>query len=174
MPNARNAKIAGPQQLTYKGQDMGHTLEGVALTNERDFKDVIVDQYGETPVDKVLTGNRLMLKFKMAESDWEKWNIAIPETSSQKVGANGRVDFGSDAGASLWDEAGLLVMHPMKLPSSNKEFDVNIYKAVSAEGVEVPYKIDDQKVIEVTMHALVDESYGPGRRLGHMGPADIS
>ena len=52
--------------------------------------------------------------------------------------------------------------------------DVTIYLAVSVENIEVPLKIDEQRVIEVTFKAIVSEAYGTGRRLGHYGPADVS
>lgn len=169
------AVIAGPQRIIFGGIDVGHTLDGVTLSAEREFTEVNVDRYGKTPLDLVLTGNNLTLKFKLAQADWDQWNIAIPETGSYDGSGNkDRIDFGADAGASLRAEAKTLVMHPTRLDNADLSEDVNIYLAVSAENIEVPFKIDEQKVIEVTMKALVSEAYGTGRRLGHYGPADVS
>lgn len=168
-------KVAGPCNIVFDSVNIGHTLDGIEFTAERDFLDVKVDRYGETPIDKVLTGNRVMIKFKLAQADWYNLNVAIPETSSYDgSGTNDRADLGADAGASLRTEAKLLVIHPIKNVATDKSEDITIYRAVSADNIELPYKIDEQKVIEVTMHALVDESYGTGRRLGHIGPADVS
>lgn len=169
------ARIAGPQTITFDGVDMGHTLDGVEFTYERDFEDVIVDKYGDTPIDKVLTGNRLMVKFKLAQPDWDQYNMAVPETSSYDgVSTADRTDFGVDAGASLRAEAKALVIHPMKNAPTVFTDDITLYKAVSVENIQVPYKNNEQQVIEITMLALVDESYGSGRRLGHIGPAAVS
>lgn len=168
------AEIAGPCKITYKGLVLGHTTGGVLITAERDFEDVTVDRYGATPIDKVLTGNRVMVNFTLAQPNFQNLNIAIPETSSQQGGAGARADLGAQAGASLRAEAGLLTIHPLKNADADTSDDVVIYKAVSAENVELPLRIDEQKVIELTMHALVDETYGTGRRLGHIGSADIS
>lgn len=168
------AEIAGPCRITYKGVDLGHTTGGVLLTVERDFEDVKVDRYGETPIDKVLTGNRVMVNFTLAQPNFRSLDVAIPETSSIDGTAADRIDLGTQAGASLRSEAGLLVIHPLKNADSDLSDDVNIYKAVSAENVELPMRIDEQKVVEITMHALVDETYGTGRRLGHVGPALVS
>lgn len=169
------AEIAGPCRITYKGVDLGHTTGGVLVTAERDFEDVKVDRYGETPIDKVLTGNRVMVNFTLAQPNFRSLDVAIPETSSQDgAGALDRIDLGTQAGASLRAEAGLLVIHPLKNADSDLSDDVNIYRAVSAENVELPLRIDEQKVVEITMHALVDETYGTGRRLGHIGPANVS
>lgn len=168
------AEIAGPCRITFGGIDLGHTTGGVLLTAERDFEDVTVDRYGSTPIDKVLTGNRAMVNFTLAQPNWRALDTAIPETSSADGAAADRIDLGAQAGASLRSEAKQLVIHPLKNADSDTSDDVVLYKAVSAENVELPLRIDEQKVVEITMHALVDESYGTGRRLGHIGPADIS
>jgi len=166
-------KVAGPQRITLGGQTLGHTLDGVTFNYERSFFDVNVDQYGETAIDKVLTGQNVNVVFQMAESDWLNWNAAVPETSSQSS-TYPRTDLGADAGASLRAEAQQLVIHPNRLLDTDVTEDITIYKAVSAENIEVVLKNDEQKVIEVTFVALVDETYGPGRRLGHIGSAAVS
>lgn len=168
-------EIVGPCKITFNGVDMGHTLDGVELTAERDFKRVITDKAGDTPIDYVLTGNRLKLKFKLAQTEWDQWNMAIPETSSYDgAGIKDRNDFGADAGASLRGEGFQLVIHPLKNVATDLSDDVTIYKAVSTDNVPLPMKIDAQRVLEITMEALYVEDYGTGRRLGHYGPADVS
>lgn len=168
-------EIAGPCTIVFNGVNMGHTLDGVELTAEREFAETMVDRYGHTPIDKILTGNRLKLKFKLAQTEWAQWKMAIPETSSYDgSGTNDRADFGADAGASLRASAYPLVIHPLKNAATDFSDDVTIYRAVSTENVTLPLKIDEQRVLEITMEALVDESYGTGRRLGHYGPAAVS
>lgn len=168
-------EIAGPCTLTFGGIDVGHTIDGVELTAERDFKRVITDQYGDSPIDYVLTGNRLKIKFKMAQTEWDQWNIAIPETSSYDgASTKDRADFGADAGYSMRGDGKQLVIHPLKNVATDLSDDVTIYKAVSTENVTLPMKIDEQRVLEITLEALVVEDYGTGRRLGHYGPADVS
>lgn len=172
--NIAKVKVAGPQLITYKGIVLGHTLDGVTFTYEREFTDVMVDQYGNTAIDKVLTGQNLQLTFQLAEDDYKSWQAAIPETNAIDGSVGDRVDLGADAGFSMRTESGLLVVHPNRLDPTDKTEDINVYKAVSTENIEVVLKNDEQKVIEVTMTALVDESYNSGRRLGHIGPADVS
>lgn len=168
-------EIAGPCKIMFNGVDMGHTLDGVELTAERDFTRVKADRFGDTPIDYVLAGNRLKVKFKLAQTEWDQWNMAIPETSSfDGAGIKDRADFGADAGYSLRQDAAQLIIHPIKNAVTDLSDDVTIYKAVSTEPVTLPMKIDEQRVLEVTMEALVVEDYGTGRRLGHYGPADVS
>lgn len=168
-------EIAGPCFITFNGVNMGHTLDGVELTAERDFTRVKTDRGGDTPIDYVLGGNRLKIKFKLAQTEWAQWNMAIPETSSYDgSGTNDRADFGADAGYSLRGDGAQLVIHPIKNAATDFSDDITVYKAVSVENVPLPYKIDEQKTIEVTMEALYVEDYGTGRRLGHYGPANVS
>lgn len=169
------AGIAGPCRITFKGIDLGHTLDGVDFTAERDLADVIVDKAGNTPIDKILTGNRAMVTFKLAQTQWDQLNAAMPETSSYDGAAlRDRTDLGADAGYSLRQDAGVLVIHPLKNAGDDYSEDITFYKAVSVENVELPYKVNEQKVVQVTMQALYVEDYGTGRRLGHIGPADVS
>lgn len=168
-------EIAGPCLITHKGIVVGHTIDGIELEAQRELKETNVDRYGHTPVDLILTGNNLTVKFKMAQTEWDQWNIAIPETSSYDgAGTADRADFGADAGYSLRQDAGLLVIHPLKNAPTDLSDDITIYLAVSADNVKLPLKIDEQRVLEVTMKALVSEAFGTGRRLGHYGPADVS
>lgn len=169
------AEIAGPCRITFKGIVLGHTLDGIELTAQRELTEVNVDRAGKTPIDLVLTGNHLTLKFKLAQTEWDQWKAAIPETSSYDgSGTNDRIDFGADAGYSLRGDAGLLVIHPEKNAATDFSDDITIYKAVSADDITLPLKIDEQRVLEITMTALYVEDYGTGRRLGHYGPANVS
>lgn len=171
------AEIAGPCLITFKGIVLGHVVDGIELTAARELTEVQVDRYGHTPIDFVLSGNNLQVKFKLAQTEFDQWNAAIPETSSYDgSGTNDRVDFGADAGYSLRanNDAGVMVIHPMKNAATDFSDDITIYLAVSAESITLPLKIDAQRVLEVTFKALVSEEYGTGRRLGHYGPANVS
>lgn len=168
-------EIVGPCKITFNGVDMGHTIGGVELTAERDLKRVSTDKSGDTPIDYVLTGNRLKAKFMLAQTEWDQWNLAVPETSSfDGAGVKDRNDFGADAGYSIRGDGAQLVIHPLKNVATDLSDDVTIYKAVSTDNVALPMKIDEQRTLEVTMEALYVEDYGTGRRLGHYGPADVS
>lgn len=169
------AEIAGPVLITHKGIVLGHVVDGVVLTAERELTEVNVDRYGHTPIDFVLSGNNLKVKFKLAQTEWDQWNAAIPETSSYDGASTAdRADFGADAGYSLRQDAGVMTIHPMKNAATDFSDDVTIYLAVSTGAVTIPFKIDEQRTLDVEFSALVSEAFGTGRRLGHYGPADVS
>ena len=168
------AIIEGPCTIVFNGVNLGHTLEGVEVTIERDFTDINVDLYGKTPIDKVLLATRAMLKFKLAQPNWPQLDMSMPETSSYDgAGSNDRIDIGGDAGYNLRRDAKQLVIHPISR-LGDLSADVTFYRAASFDNVELAYKVDEQRVVEVNMIALVDESYGSGRRLGHIGQANVS
>lgn len=170
-------KIAiGSRRVFFKGIDMGHTLGGVVVKVDRKFKELYVDQYGETPVDMALTGTKATIKCMFAQPDFQAWRTAVPESSEYDgTGSLDRVNFGADAGALLRGDAGLLLLHdPSKPNLADDSNDYTFYKCVSTEPVEITFKNDEQQLVEITFTALVDESYDSGRRLGHFGVAAVS
>lgn len=168
------ARIAGPCQILVNGVDMGHTLDGVDFLADRRFTPVVVDKYGDTPIDFILKGTTATIKMKLAQQNWRQLDEAMPETSSYDgAGSNDRIDIGGDTGYSLRSTAKQLVIHPLKNLGVFED-DITFYRAVSTEPVPLPYKVDGQQVVEVTWTALVSEEYGAGRRLGHIGQANVS
>lgn len=168
-----NVRI-GACSVKFKTRDVGHTLEGVEFNFERSFEDLKVDKYGDMPVDMALTGHNLTIKFKMAEVTLANLDVAIPEGGYQSSTGGTRVNLGTDAGYLLAQDAGELVLHPLKNAASDLTEDIVVYKAVSVEAVPLNYKVNEQRVVEVTMRALVSEDYADGRRLGHIGVTNIS
>lgn len=168
------ARIAGPCQILVNGVDLGHTLDGIEFEVDRRFSPVNVDKYGDTPIDLILKGTTVTIKMKLAQQNWRQLDEAMPETSSfDGAGIKDRVDLGGDTGYSLRSTAKQLVIHPLKNLGVFED-DITIYRAVSSEPITLPYKIDEQQVVEVTWTALVSEEYGAGRRLGHIGDAAVS
>lgn len=168
-------KVAGPCNIIFDGVNIGHTLGGVTFTAAREFTKVMVDKYGSTPIDFILNGTTATIEFVLAQDEYRQRDISMPESSSYDgAGSLDRADIGGDAGYSLRTDAKELRIHPLKRAVSDFTDDIVIYKAVSTGDVEVPYKVDEQQVVPITMTALVDEAYGVGRRLGHIGSAAVS
>lgn len=161
-------KVAiGACQVTYNGVDLGHTLDGVQVIIEQKFQDLTVDQYGSTPVNKALIGQKVTAKFKLAEITATNLSKAI---EGGALTSTTRETFGTDAGFLLSTTAALLQLRPLKNVAANLATDdVLIYKAVSVEPVTLDYKVDQQRVIEITMEGLVDTTRSSGRLLGEFG-----
>lgn len=173
MANIENVRI-GHVTVEFNNVDLGHSKDGAEFEFERTHEDLYVDQYGETPVDMALTGQNLTIKIYLAEVTAANLKVAVPEGKLASNTAGSRMNFGTDAGYLLRGDAAELVLHPAKNDDNDDSEDIVVYKAVSVETVPLNYKIDEQRIIEVTFRALVDETRPSGRRLGHIGPVDVS
>ena len=175
MANLSKLKVAAGSLVTFGGVELGHTVDGCEISIEREFTEVKTDLYGNTPVDYVLTGQKAMVKMKLAEVAPNTLAYVVPE-SDWDVGATAsQVHFGTKAGYSLRNDALELVITPQG-GNADGSLTITLFKAVSTDNATVAYKIDEQSVFEVTFTALVDESRAAtdGRLLGRMGPAAIS
>ena len=155
-------------------QFLGETKGGVEFMFEREFEDLTVDKYGNSPLDMALTGNDLKIKIFLAEPTTENIGRAVPEGRYDEGSASSKLGLGTKSGYRLLDDAGLLRLHPRANASSDKDEDIYIWKAVSSEPVELPFKVDEQRVLEVTFRALVDETKSDGEHLGRVGDEPIS
>lgn len=175
MANLSNLKVAAGSLVTFGGVDLGHTLDGTELEIEREFTEVKVDLYGNTPVDYVLTGQKATIKMKLAEIIPNVMSYALPESDYDVGSADDQIHFGTKAGYSLRNRAYQLVVTPQG-GNTDGNLTITLFKAVSTEPITLAYKIDEQSVIEVTFTALVDESRNAtdGRLLGRIGPSLIS
>lgn len=170
--NAQNIKI-GECDVFYNGEVIGHTKGGVEFSFEREFEDLTVDQYGSMALDKALTGEKLQVKVFIAEPTKENLAYSIPEGRYDYNGEeDNKLGLGRDAGYLLSQDAVELRLHPRNETDTNN--DIYIWKAVSVEAVELAYKVDEQRILEVTFEALVDETRIDGYRLGRIGDDLIS
>lgn len=168
-------EIAGPCRITLDGVDLGHTLGGVLFTANREFTKVMADKYGSTPLDFVLNGTEATIEMSLAQTEYLQLDKSMPETSSYDgAGTADRADIGGDAGYSLRQDAKQMVIHPLKNAATDFSDDITLYLVASTGNVELPYRVDEQKVLALTFTALVSEAFGAGRRLGHIGPAAVS
>lgn len=165
MGSASNVSL-GVCNVTINGTDVGHTKDGVELTYEPVFKEVTVDQYGETPVDARLIGEKVMVKFKMAEYTLANLGIALP--FGQYAGAaNARRTFGAAAGKKASDVYVQCVFHPKD--EGTRRFDFVLHKAMVHSAVTVPFKNDEERVLEIELMAFVDETKSDRNYLGLLG-----
>ena len=157
-----NVKI-GVCTVSYKGVDLGHTKGAVKLTYKPEYEDIIVNQYGQTAVDKVLKKEVLQVQVPLAETQLVNIQKMLPFSST----AGSAVKFGSEAGQRLSVLAGELLLHPIAVTGTSE--DVAIYKAVVSGETQLEYAIDSERVVAVTFDALIDTTKTNGSLFGHFG-----
>lgn len=165
MADITNVKV-GVCSVSFNGLDLGHTKGGVEVSYEPTHKDVSVDKYGETVVEKYLIGEKFTAKVPLAEYTIANLRNSIPQSTFAGA-ANTRILVGISAGQSAKADSYQLVLHPVG--EGTRKFDIVMYKAYVASTIMLPHKVDEEKVIEVVFEALLDETKSDGNYLGLIG-----
>lgn len=165
MATATNVQV-GVCSVNFNSTDLGHTKGGVEVSYEPTYFEATVDMYGETPIEKYLIGERLTAKVPLAEFTIAQMGIAIPQ-GAYAGAANARRTVGAKAGKKATDDAYQLVLHPIN--EGTRRHDVVMYKAYVDSTVVLPFRNDEEKLIEVTFVALLDETKSDGNYLGMIG-----
>ena len=165
MGDVTNVQV-GVCSVTYNGVDLGHTKGGVEVTYEPEYHDITVDKYGNTVVEKVLIGEKLTAKVPLAEFTIANVDKAIPQGTVAGA-ADSRVLVGQNAGVKGKQYAYQLVLHPIN--EGTRRHDIVLHKAYISSEVVLNHMVDEEKVIEVTFEALLDETKSAGNYLGLIG-----
>lgn len=155
----------GVCDVYFNGVNLGHTKGGVEVSYEPEYHEVSVDMYGNTPVEKYLIGERMTAVVPLAEWSIANLNNAIPQGT--KAGADKRLTIGSKAGKKASTDAAQLILHP--IGASGATEDIVFYKAYVDSTINIPHRNDEERVMEVTFIALLDETKSDGNYLGLIG-----
>lgn len=158
----------GVCDVTFNSVLLGHTKGGVEVTYTPEIYEKTVDKYGSSPVSATLIGERLEIKVPLAEHTLDNLKVAMPGVTKVTGASLDELNGGADAGGDLTTYA--LLLHPRAY--SDTTMDWNIYKAVVASAVAVPYKVEDETVFEVTFLAIIDESKPTGEKLFRVGTSN--
>jgi hypothetical protein len=171
MADTTNIKI-GSCSVFLGGVDLGHTKGGVTFSYSPEYTDITADKYGNTPIDKVLTGEILTVTVPLAEPQVARIKEIIP--LSTEVGTNGRATIGKVAGSRLLAQAAQLVLHPLNNAANVLTEDIVLHKAVVHGEVSMNFEVDNERVVEVEFIALIDTTKSDGNLLGFVGDSTAS
>lgn len=148
----------GAGALSIDGVDVGLTTEeGVVVTYEPDVHLHMSGKYGNTPVKASLIGQTLTLEVYMAENVLDN----IENAFAGVVQADGKIKFGGVAGREVVGKE--LVLAPF---DGTPEWVFR--NAVPTSAVDTNYKVNDERVIQVTFQALVDMNAPEAENLGYI------
>lgn len=164
MADATKVKL-GTCNIIANGTDVGHSAGGCEGSYEPTYTDITVDMYGSTPVNKVLTGEKMTAKVPFAESTLANLLLAIPQGTASAT----KLTIGSKAGKLASADAISLVLHPQANAAGDRSEDFVILKAVASSPVMLPYKNEGARVFEVTFEGIIDETKADGAYLGLIG-----
>lgn len=163
--------ILTPVRVTYNGVDLGSTEGGVAAAPKYKLSDIKVDQYGDTVVDAVVSGQHYNVKFTLSEAkNKANWKVAFPH--AKLLTGNTNVYFDMQVGDKVSTHAAPLLLHPLSNVDADLSGDLLFYKAVAMSASEVKFGPDKQIGLAVEMLILPDTSVVPARFVMHGDPAN--
>ncbi len=132
--------------------DLGYTKGGVTFAMETQSHEITVDQEGITPIAETLMGRRVTVTTPLAESDYEKLQKLIPE-SSWSAGTS-TLEVSSGVGGDLMAATDELLI----VSKQNNTDYIKIYKAAPVSNVAATFAPDGERIWPITWKGYVCES----------------
>jgi hypothetical protein len=152
------------------GVDLGGTTEGVTLSIKTSFADIMVDQYGKTVLNSVVSGHTFGVKCVFAETaDKTKWKQAFPNFQLVST-STGLFVINMAVGDDLLSHAGKLILHPLSKPDADLSEDVTINLAACKGASELKYGPDKQVGLAVDFEIFPDTTVSPARFMTYGDP----
>lgn len=169
--NPTNIELA-PMRVEFDGVDVGGTEGGVTVSMKTKTAEIKADQYGDTTIDAVVSGQEFSVKLTLAEyKKKENWKIAFPFAKMGVSGANKNIFMDMQVGTHLLDLAKQLKLHPLSRDNTDKSGDILFYKAVAKSATELKFGPDKQVGLEVEFMIFPDTTTAPARYMIHGDPA---
>lgn len=155
-----NSGFTLTQEQTGFLEDLGDTAEGIEVTFETTVFDITSNQKGTLVLDQIIQGVASSLSMGLQEVSKERLETIIgkgfgsvftPSAGTSMIGFGTSKNF-----ASSFASAGRLILHPVRLASTNRVEDFTYWKTVP-QPESISYSGTDKKVLNVTFTALNDE-----------------
>ena len=165
---------AGVCSISYGGTVLGFTQDGATVNIASNYEDVVVDEYGETPVDAIKTGEEVTVVVRLSEFSYDNLLAVLPGAAKVTDGSKDKVTGGNISGFLARSTAAELILHPIKNAAGVLTEDFTIYLAYISEPVEFGYLHNDVRSYEVTFRAVVDVNKSDGNLLYAYGDTTAS
>jgi hypothetical protein len=133
--------------------DLGYTKGGVSFTLETATHEITVDQEGTTPIAETIMGRRVQVNVPMAESNYERLNKLIPDSSF----SNGLLEINSGVGGELMDYADELWIVSKK----DVQDWIKLYMAAPVANIQASFTADGERIWPVVFKGYVPPSTSP-------------
>lgn len=141
------------------GGDLGKTSGGVELAMEAQSVQIFADQTGQIPQDEVFIGSNVEVTVSLMEMTQERWKTVVGSVTGDSftpAGGSELVGYGtSRLYQSFFDLGGQLILHPSRKASTDRSFDLNLWKC-APKPASVNFSGEDPQMMEVTFTALPD------------------
>jgi len=157
--SADNMKT-GPCTILLDGTSVGYTEGDVTFSDGLQTRERKHAQAGENIVDLIVTGHQPTVSFRVAEITLANMQAIYPDVTT----VTNAMYFGKTPGDKAGDSAVRLVLRPIK--STGSAEDIVLFKAVIQERAEVGFNTENDRIHEVTMMGLYDDTRTDGKRIG--------
>jgi hypothetical protein len=154
--NTENVKL-GVCSVLFDDNDLGFTKGGVEVEVQTNTHVVNVDQFGETPIDELITGRTVQVTVPMAETTLENLVRIMPgsvlitdatDTTKKKVTVS------TGTSISLLSLAKELKLRPKGTTGAD---DFTIPKAMTAGAIQFAYQTDKERVFNVSFKGYASD-----------------
>lgn len=146
----------GADQIKFDGNDYLQA-EGGSLSLTPQYQDITFADFGETPIEKRLSGWEGQVTIVAGQEDAKILELALASTvpvENPNGGESGVTD--AKIGSKL--KGRKVRIHPRVLPESVKDMDWTIYNMASTEGFEREYN-PEQGNVTITLTMLPREGF---------------
>lgn len=142
------------------GGDLGKT-EAIEMSMEVTSFDVTANQTGETILDKFVTAVSAEISTEVLEMTADNWSKLIGEQLGNDftpMGGTKVTGYGdASINRSYFEIGGELVLHPVRLDSSDKSRDITFHRTV-CNPESINFDATEKQAMSVTFTALLDET----------------
>lgn len=147
--------------VMFNAVDLGMTKGGVEVEVATETHKVMVDQYGNAPINEYITARSVVARVPLAESTLENIVATMPGATLVTDGIDAtkkRVDVVHSVGTNLLDSAAALILHPQANAAADKNDDFTIPKAAVAGAMTYSFKLDEERIFNVEFNGYPDLS----------------
>lgn len=143
------------------GGALGRTKEGIEVTFEASTFDVQANQSGTLLLDQIIQGTGASLTASLLEITKDRLKTVIARgygDSYTPSGGTELIGFGTSKNfQSSFNQGGKLILHPIRLPESDRSFDVVFHKTLGLPE-SINYDGTDSQALSVSFTALQDDT----------------
>lgn len=158
----KNVKL-GACNVTFNSVALGLTKGGVEVSITTNKHEVMVDQFGATAINDIITGRTGTVKVPMAETDLAKLLVMFPGSvlvTDKTVATKKKLTIPHGVGISLVDTAAVLTLHPTANAVGDKNDDVTVPLAAPVGDIQFAFMVDQERVYTVEFKMYPDETTG--------------
>lgn len=156
MPSSTENVKLGVCTVLFNDVDLGFTKGGVEVEVQTNTHEVKVDQYGETPINELITGRMVTVKAPLAETTLDNLVAIMPGATlitDSVTATKKKVVVATGVSTSLLASAQKLVLRPK---GTTGEDDFVVHKANCPGALNFAYKVDDERVFMADFKGYAD------------------